>query len=811
MTFEPVVIIGQACLFPGALNSEQLWENILAGKNTLLPAKYEQWRVDPRLLLTKNNRAGDYIVTDKCGYVEGFEKIFNPDGFAIDRDIILSQDLVCRWLIHTAREAFKTARIELPALTQKKVGTIFGNLSYPTSDFNRYIESIWLAEQPLMPEQVARFKQSQNLNHPQHRFMSGYPAHFMAKALGLTARCYALDAACASSLYAIELACRELHHQRADLMLAGGINLTDGLFLNLGFSALQALSPTGQSRPLHHDADGLIPSQGVGLFVLKRLADAIADHDEILGVIRGVGLSNDGRSRGFLVPDQNGQIRAMRKAYEQSNIQPEEISWIECHATGTIVGDAIEINSMKHIFSAEKKISIGALKGNIGHTITASGAAALIKVLSAFKANCKPPTLYAPEKPNDALQQSPFNLSSETQSWSENKAIAAINCFGFGGNNAHLLVEKWQAQSDVKFSSSKTSETSEKIAIVGIGILAASAKNKTEFWQAWRDQTSLMAEYYPGLKGGYLASIELNLDEAHFPPADLKRAVGQQLAILKAAHEAMKNIQVSDLLKAGVWIGMGCDTEVARSGFGCRLTEAFPEADDDWLKLAHEAIRPTLEASDAIGAMPNIVANRLNAEFNFQAPSYSVSAEEASGLVALELGVAHLQNHSVDIAMVGAVDMCCEMGHRSAAVNMLPVPQQIPGDAAVVLVLKRLSDAEKNNDTIYAMINDGTSLKSDAVKLSVKHSDITKLFGHAHAASGLLHVAAGALMLKENKANAVNVEVEAYGGQRYVQSLFCYPNTTEASFQHMIERGLQDVRNGSLISNEEMKKRIDEW
>jgi acyl transferase domain-containing protein len=772
MTFEPIAIIGQSCLFPGAHNTEMLWENILAQKNTLAPASANEWRVNPRLLTQKNNRSGDYIATDVCGSVQGFDQLFNPEGFYVSADQVQSQDQICKWLVHAGREALQQAAMDVQKIAELRAGCIFGNLSYPTPEMNRYIEAIWLAEQSFQ-----QFKGSADLNHPQHRFMSGYPALFMAKALGLTAKSFTLDAACASSLYAIELACRELQQNKADMMLAGGINLTDGLFLNLGFTALQALSPTGQSRPLHNEANGLIPSQGVGLFVLKRLTDALADKDKILGVVRAVGLSNDGRSRGFLVPDQNGQVTAMQKAYQQSGIFPEEISWIECHATGTTVGDAIEINSMQQIFKDVEQVSIGALKANIGHSITASGAAALSKVLHAFAAETKPPTLYADEQLNAALTNTPFKVSDNAEAWQvKDKCVAAVNCFGFGGNNAHLLVEKWQAKQLPTFKSTKNTNQ-EKIAIVGVDIIAANSKNRTDFMHAWLNKTSAITEYRPGFLGGYLDQVELSLDEAHFPPTELKRAVGGQLAILKVAHQAMASNKPSDTAKAAAWIGMQCDSEIARSGFGCRLTEYFPTADDQWLQQARASIRPALESADVIGAMPNIVTNRLNAEFDFKGPSYSVSAEEGSGLVALDLAVQHLKDGSVDYALAGAVDICCEIGHRAAASNVLKTERQIPSDAAVVLVLKRLADAKKDGDTVYATICDQDN---SAVSLTLENSRITSNFGHAHAASGLLHVAAAALLvnekdevqekmlgtaIKQNK--VINISVDALGGQNF--------------------------------------------
>ena len=164
----------------------------------------------------------------------------------------------------------------------------------------------------------------------------------------------ALDAACASSLYAIKLACDRLHDGNADLMLAGAVNAADDLCIHLGFSALNALSRTGQSRPFNANADGLVPAEGCGFVVLKRLSDAEANGDTIHGVLRGVGLSNDGRGRGMLVPSSGGQARAMSSALEMSGLAPGDISLLECHATGTRVGDGVEIESTAAVYGSQE-------------------------------------------------------------------------------------------------------------------------------------------------------------------------------------------------------------------------------------------------------------------------------------------------------------------------------------------------------------------------------------------------------------------------------------------------------------------------
>ena len=174
----------------------------------------------------------------------------------------------------------------------------------------------------------------------------GLPALILERGLELEAGAFALDAACASSLYAIKYACDWLHDGRADVVLAGAVNCADDLFIHVGFSALSALSKSGRSRPFCREADGLVPAEGAAFVAMRRLEDARRDGDRILGVVRGVGLSNDGRGQGMLVPSVEGQVRAMRAAYDASCLSPSDISLLECHATGTTVGDATEVESL---------------------------------------------------------------------------------------------------------------------------------------------------------------------------------------------------------------------------------------------------------------------------------------------------------------------------------------------------------------------------------------------------------------------------------------------------------------------------------
>ncbi|MBY0465324.1 MAG: polyketide synthase, partial [Burkholderiales bacterium] len=334
----------------------------------------------------------------------------------------------------------------------------------------------------------------------------------------------------------------------ADRMVAGAVNQADDLFIHVGFCALSALSKTGQSRPFHRDADGLVPAEGAGFVVLERLSDALAAGRPVLGVIRGVGLSNDGRGRGLLAPSEEGQERALRMAYDQAGLSPADIGLLECHATGTPVGDATELRSMARVFAGCANVPIGSLKSNLGHLITAAGVAGLIKVLAAMAHGQKPPTLHV-DQPNEALAGTPFRLLHQAEAWTGPQR-AGISAFGFGGNNAHLIVEslaETQAQSAVRgvggsMADARPSaqaapldetEAPIEVAIVGIGTRVGSGDSTTDFARTlFTGQADVAARVH----------VDVALTGLRFPPKDLQQSLAQQTLVLEAARDAAAGI-----------------------------------------------------------------------------------------------------------------------------------------------------------------------------------------------------------------------------------------------------------------------------
>jgi acyl transferase domain-containing protein/3-hydroxymyristoyl/3-hydroxydecanoyl-(acyl carrier protein) dehydratase len=726
MAFSPIAIVGRACVLPGALDPAQLWDAVAQGRDLLGPVPEGRWKLARGAAMGAATPPDpDRTWSDRGGYVHGFESVWNPDGFAIPARELEGLDTLVAWTLHCARAARAGCRSD----ASMRTGAVFGNLGFPSAGFARFAQGVWTGT---------------GGGDARNRFMAAGTADIVRRALALDAGSHCLDAACASSLYAIKLACDRLQEGSADLMLAGAVQGADDLFLHVGFCALSAMSRTGQSRPFHRDADGLVPAEGAAFVALKRLADARRDGDTIHGVIRGIGLANDGRGKGLLAPAEEGQQRALRAAYASAGLDPSRVSLLECHATGTPVGDATELASSAPVFAGNDALPVGSLKSNLGHLITAAGAAGLIKVLEAMRAGQRPPTLHV-DAPTEALQGKPFRVLGALEAWpSTGPRIAAISAFGFGGNNAHLVVSE-DDPSLACDDATAPAPAPVPLAIVGLGAMAAGAADRDALRDALLDNRPLL-----DARGeGRLADFALDLDGLRIPPRDLAQALPQQLALLHVARAALADTRGLVRERTGVFVGMEPDPEVARYGTRWRLAEG--EGDATWLARARDAVVPALESAAVLGTMPNIPANRLGSQFDFGGAAFTVQAGAASGLEALRIAARALARGELDAALVGAVDFSCEAVHRRSLSDLrscaTPVrprhrASDVPGDAAVALVVKRLADAERDGDRILARVDFDAG---DALAAP----DLAPLLGNAFAARGLVHVAAAALTLPQ--------------------------------------------------------------
>ncbi len=738
--FAPVAIIGQAAILPGAPDLARFTTNVLEGRSAITGAPAGRWRVgDAHVLSASGADSRDKAWSSAGGYVTDDPSVDLDAAVLASRGVEAagSLDPLVRWLLHTGQEALRSAGIDPGDTRSERVlartGAVFGNLSFPSEGMARFGEVVQL-------ERWGYARPSGPPVDPRNHFMSGLPADLLARGLRLGAGAFALDAACASALYAIRLGCDALNAGRADVMLAGGVNRSDSLFIHIGFCALGAMSKTGQSRPFHRGADGLVPAEGCALLTLKRLADAERDGDSILGVVRGVGLSNDARGRSLLAPSEEGQARAMRSAFAMSGLEPRDVQLVECHATGTPTGDRAELGSMTAVYGEGGNLAIGSLKSNLGHLITVAGVAGVQKVLAGMAAGTMPPTLNVEETIAEA-DRAPFRLLRSASEWPTVDGVrrAAVSAFGFGGNNAHCIVESWSPGRPVQVAVGGRGPA--PLAIVGLAVVAGESEDRHGFARELYAPAPVAARPRNDLA--------LPLTGLRFPPNDLKMSLAQQTLMLRAGGDALLDAKATtgggQRERTAVIVGMGADGEVAGFGLRWRMPELVPGSD----RTLQDAAAPSLRAEHVIGTMPNIPANRLNVQHDIGGPSFTVSHEELSGIRAIEVAADLLGAGDVDRVLVGAAERADD-ARTSAALHQLGVTAT-PSTAAVALVVKRLADAERDGDRIYAVL-DGVVVGSPGAPLAAASiaaaPALPASFGHPHAALGLLQVAQAALFIR---------------------------------------------------------------
>jgi acyl transferase domain-containing protein/3-hydroxymyristoyl/3-hydroxydecanoyl-(acyl carrier protein) dehydratase len=745
---QRVAIVGIGGIFPQSATIEQFWANVKNGVDTAREAPPGRWILDAADAFNPIPGTPDRTYSLRGCFIEDFP--FNPAGLALERDLLAQLDPMVHLALHAGRQAWRDA--VTAHLDPRRVGVILGNIALPTdsaSAWTREILGRTLAEKVAGP-----LHDDSRRTHPLNRCVAGLPAGLLAKALGLGGGSFALDAACASSLYALKLAADELHAGRADAMLTGGVSRPECLYTQMGFAQLRALSPSGRCAPFDAKADGLVVGEGSAIFVLKRLDDALKAGDRIYAVIAGVGLSNDVHGR-LLAPSTEGQLRAMRAAYEQAGWAPHDLDLIECHGTGTVVGDGVEFASLTQLWQggawAPGQCVIGSVKSNVGHTLTAAGSAGLLKVLLALQHETLPPTAnFASPEPHLAYEESPFRVLETSRPWQRRSGAtvrrAAVSAFGFGGINAHVLLEEWDSVSEPgrqRGTSAGSSlapglgqtDPAPLVAIVGMDahfgpweslgafqdrVMGSDESRRpaapTRCWGV--DRADWFQREHPdaSLKGFYLEDLVVPADRFRIPPRELEEMLPQQLLMLKVAAGAIDDAQFDHdaLLRTGVFIGIELDPNTTNFNLRWALLndardwnqrlrlDLSPDALAAWTQELRERVHPALTANRTMGALGGIVASRIAREFRIGGPSFTISAEGCSGLQALEVAVRRLQQGELDQAIVGAVDLVGDI----RTVLARGEGRGPSGEGAAAVILKRLDDAIRAGDRVYAVIRD---------------------------------------------------------------------------------------------------------
>jgi acyl transferase domain-containing protein len=457
----PIAIVGMACLFPGAGDARLYWANIKRGVDGIGPVPASHW--SPADYHDPDPTRPDHTYAQRGGFLAPVP--FDPTAYglapntleATDPSQVLGLVVATEALRHAGygpERPFDRARVSVVlgvTGTLQLVIPLGARLGHP--HWRRALAEAGVPDDQaadVMERIAAAYVPWQEASFP--GLLGNVVAGRIANRLDLGGTNCVVDAACASSLSAIHLASLELQSGRASMVLTGGVDAFNDIFMYMCFSKTPALSPSGDARPFDAKGDGTILGEGVGMVVLKRLADAERDGDTIYAVLKGVGSASDGRGKAIYAPDADGQRRALDAAYLAAGVAPTSVELVEGHGTGTRVGDAIEVAGLRKVYGEAPEggawCALGSVKSQIGHTKAAAGAAGLIKAALALHHKVLPPTIKV-RQPLPALSEpgTPFYLTREPRPWLSRQGHprrAAVSAFGFGGSNFHAVLEEHQ-------------------------------------------------------------------------------------------------------------------------------------------------------------------------------------------------------------------------------------------------------------------------------------------------------------------------------------------------------------------------------
>ena len=459
----PVAIVGMASIFPRSRNLQEYWQKIVGKEDCITDVPPSRWNIDD--YYDPDPTAPDKTYCKRGGFIP--EVDFNPMEFGIPPNQLEVTDISQLLALLVAKEALKDAGYgNLKPFDREHTGVVLGvalarQLTMPLAARLQY--PVW--EKALKSSGIAKADIKTIINKIKNAYVDWEPNAFPGMLANIVAGRIAnrfdlggmnciVDAACASSFGALSMAISELTSGRANMMLTGGVDTDNSIMAYMCFSKTPAVSRSENAKPFDVDSDGMMLGEGVGMLVLKRLEDAERDGDRIYAVIKGVGSSSDGRHKSIYAPRPEGQMRALRRAYQSAGFEPTTVGAIEAHGTGTMAGDPAEFAAINTVFSEnnphKQQIALGSVKSQIGHTKAAAGAASLIKTALALHHKILPPTINV-TKPNPKLEieNSPFYLNTETRPWLKSAAVprrAGVSSFGFGGTNYHIVLEEHQPE-----------------------------------------------------------------------------------------------------------------------------------------------------------------------------------------------------------------------------------------------------------------------------------------------------------------------------------------------------------------------------
>ncbi len=421
-----IAIIGMSGVFPGSKDVNQFWENLKASTNLVTEIPKDRWNLSE--FYDKDPEAKGKSYSKWMGALEEVA-LFDPLFFRISPNEAVAMDPQQRIYLEQSWKALEDAGYTAQSLSNTMCGVFIGVMP---GDYNAQMDVQELDAHALLGKNSA--------------ILSARIAYL----LNLKGPCLSIDTSCSSSLVAIAQACDSLVLENCDMALAGGVCVLSTPEMHIMTSKAGILSPDGKCHTFDQDANGFVPAEGAGVIVLKKRQQAERDGDQILGVIKGWGVNQDGATNGITAPSDQSQTELQTSVYQKFHINPETIGYVEVHGTGTKLGDPIEVKALKKSFAhvtQPQTCALGSVKSNMGHALAAAGVAGLIKVVLSLRHQQLLPTInYHQLNEHIDLSDSPFYINKELRPWSIQQNLprrAAINSFGLSGTNAHMIIEEY--------------------------------------------------------------------------------------------------------------------------------------------------------------------------------------------------------------------------------------------------------------------------------------------------------------------------------------------------------------------------------
>lgn len=732
--YEPIAIVGCGCLYPpDSFSLDKFFENVINGTEGIREIDKSFW--EPEKYYDLDSKVADKTYCKQSGYLDSFgvpTELLSE--INISKEVYNSFNRTQKMVLNTILQALSSASYSLEDI--KNSGLFIGNmLGDPvTADYILYkqggkyqrIADKKLSNKSLTKElntwsDQFRRKLNQKFNNSNELSKTAFPsalASEIADALNLNQISMVVDGACSGGLIVIDEAIKCIHQNKIDLCIVTGVLGNMGVSGNVAFSKIGGLSDK-PSIPLDEMAGGLTPGEGAGSIIIKKLKNALNDGDTIYGVIRGSGVASDGGGQSIYAPSTRGQHAAMRKSLDRANMTMRDIDYVEMHATGTPVGDKVEVRSILQLCEEDAiqiPVGIGSIKSQIGHSFSGAGMANLFKVLLAMKEKILPPTHKFNSLPHELGDVSHFvYVNSKVKEWetrSDNPRRALVNAFGFGGINANILLEEFKREYHHELIDSyknniQNLQVSRKYAVISYGYL---------------DEDSITDDFvFPFIKFKIPPLILNKLDEA------------QQMGLLAVSNALERTEITMPKEKTGIFVGSifglknayFSDLRIRSVEYTTILKEILGDtlSDKEYQDLEEEfkSKFETIEEDTLPGYMDNIVAGRIANHYDTQGINATYDMDVGSFVAALHQGLMSLNNSDNDLIIVGGVN-CNDMDefnqiYREAGSNSSTVKK-----GACVFIVKREEDVQPN-DKVYAYITEPKFNKTSVKKNQNKEMD----------------------------------------------------------------------------------------